>query len=257
MKRSLIALLALVLVTSACSSDKKDMSGGNPQNPTGTFPPPPPPGGTPIEPTYNSGSTADLTIVSNAVLEQYTGRVPNNPSNFKINVDMTHVSGTSPKQYGGSVKISYRETNSSGQYVYYQGHFISGGSTYDTRYNKHITSGSQNGWFKSFFEDLMGGLIIVVDQVNVIDEDLTYWSGRVYFKNFQCGRNPWDPPCNWERPKRCWNISIGPYDCAAFKSGGLNGDGSWKINTAIRQYPEGYTLLGTFNNLEKNEALNE
>ncbi len=252
MKRLYILLLAVVLSTAACSNDKKDLGGDNPQSPAGVVPPPVPPGGgTPVPPTYPTGGTADFTIVSNTVLQQYTGRVPNGPSNFKVNIDLHNYGSGSTEAYGGSVKISYQEMNSSSQPIYYQGVFVSGDNATEAKYNKHVTHGLGT-WFKGFFEDTMGGVVVVVDQV----DDLGLWGGKVFFKNFACGRGPYDPPCNYEKPKRCWFISIGPYDCGAFKTGGLNSDGSWKINTSVRDYPEDYTMLGSFTGMDSTRALN-
>jgi hypothetical protein len=270
MKKTYILLIALVLMTVSCSEKKSGSDGGAPGPvPTGTTPPPPPTGSVPTAPTYTSGATADLSI-DMSVYDDYTGRLPNSPSNFKINVDLRAAGtvrvnsgmvvssgGTLQNVYGGSIKISYQEKDSSGNPVYYQGTFQSGSSTNEARYNRFVTQGSGT-WFKAMFEDIMGGLVLVVDSI----DEFGRWNGKVYFKNFQCGRNAWDPPCNPERPRRCWLVSAGPYDCTAFKIGGTQHDPYdsnyiiWKVNMSSQEYPEGYTLLGTFSGMDSTKALN-
>lgn len=255
MKAKVLVIIVAVLV-SACSNDKKDLGGGGggggqPTPTTTLFPPPV--GGTTVPPNYTTGATADLTITDMTVFEQYTGRISNSPSEFKINVDLRDVdTSTTNNVYGGTVRISYKELTSSGTYIYpIPGTFVSGTTPTEAKYNKYVTQGMAT-LFKAFFEDRAGGLILVVDSI----DDLGLWNGKVFFKNFQCNRNPGDPECNPVKPKRCWFISIGPYDCAAFKTGSLNGDGSWQIRTEIRTYPEDYTLLGSFREMNSNRALN-
>lgn len=262
MKTKVLVILIAVFV-SACSSDKNDLGGNNPGNPqwtpTTTLFPNPGGGGTTTPPNYTTGATGDLVIPDLRIFEQYTGRIPNSPSEFKINIDLRDVdSSTATAAYGGTVRIYYKELTSSGSYIYpYPGTFVSGNTATEAMYNKFVTQGNAT-LFKAFFEDMAGGLIIVVDSI----DDLGLWSGKVFFKNFQCNRNPGDPPCNPVKPKRCWFISIGPYDCAAFKTGRLITNsssslyGSWEINTSIRTYPEDYTLLGTFQDLDSEKALN-
>lgn len=278
MRNAYVLLLTLALAMTACS-DKKSASGGGDGGagpaPAGTLPPPVG-GGSPNPPVYTSGATADLTI-DMSVYDEYTGRVANAPSNFKINVDLRKVGtvrvdssgvvvgsgGTVTDVFGGSIKISYQELNSAGSAVYYQGVFQSGTTTNEAKYNRYVTHSSAQ-WFKAFFEDAMGGLVIVVDSI----DEFGGWNGKVFFKNFECGRNAWEPPCNPTHPKRCWLTSAGPYQCAAFSTGGWSGSGEPRINMSSRQYPdgalyqhdgmtaEGYTLLGTFTGMDSNRALN-
>lgn len=255
MKRTLILLMALMLSTVACSKKSGHNVGPGP-SPSGT-PPPPGGGGTPIPPVYNTGATADMTI-DMSVFDEYTGRMPNAPSNFKINVDLRDVDTTSGEAYGGTVKISYQEIDSSGNPIYYQGTFVSGNTVSEARYNKYVNHQSGQH-FKAFFEDLMGGIIIVADSIDEFGD----WNGKVYFKNFQCGRGPYDPPCNWERPRRCWLVSMGPYDCADYKVGGTIRDPFdndfiiWNMNMSSRVYPAEYTRLGSFTGLDSDKALNK
>jgi hypothetical protein len=261
MKTKILIILMAVLVA-ACSNDKKDLGGGNggtPQwTPTTTLYPAPP-SGTTTPPVYVSGASTSLTIPDMRVFEQYTGRIPNSPSEFKIHIDLRDVDpSVSRAVYGGTIHIGYKELTSSGSYIYpTPGTFVSGNTPTEAMYNKFVTQGGAT-LFKGFFEDVAGGLIIVADSI----DDLGIWSGKVFFKNFQCNRGPYDPPCNPVKPKRCWFISIGPYDCASFKTGNLITNpsstlyGSWEIKTDIRTYPEDYTLLGSFQNLDSQKALN-
>lgn len=251
-----LMVLALAFTLAACSNDKKDLGGGGGgPTPTATtlFPPPPDGGGTTTPPVYSTGATANLTVPDLRILEEYTGRPMNSPSEFKINIDLRDVDpSTSSAAYGGTVRISYKELSSTGT-AYYPtpGTFVSGNSASEARYNRFVTQGGAT-LFKAFFEDRAGAIVVVVDNI----DDLGMWGGKVFFRNFYCPRGPNDPPCNPVKPKRCWFISLGPYDCAAFKTGSLNSDGSWQIRPEIRTYPEDYTLLGSFESMESRKALN-
>ncbi len=259
MKNAYVLLLTLSLMTVACS-EKKSGGGDGGGTPTAVVPPPVAGSVTPPAP-FTSGATATLNINMSAY-EAYTGRVANNPSDFKVNIDL-HSVGTPSAAWGagtgtayaGTIKVTYQELSSSGQPLYYQGSFTSGSTLSEARYNQYTNSGN---YFKAMFEDSMGGVILVVDSVDEFD----HWSGRVFFKNFQCGRTAWDPPCNSKPPRRCWLVSAGPYDCTAFKTGGTKKDPAdnkyiiWNVNTSSRTYPEDYIELGTFGGVDSSKALN-
>lgn len=210
-------------------------------------------------PTPTSGAVADLQIVSHAVLEEYAGRRINTVTDVKIWIDTFDVTEGS-NQYGGVLKISYIEN---GNLV--TGTFDSGTSTYDTRYNKWVTTGGTQK-LKLMFQDNLGAIVVEIDnQTN----DLGLWKGDVYFRNFDfgvCANPPFygSPVCNVQSPQKCWNITAGPYDCRSFMSGNtmspstvdLPGYGSTYSHQGVTYPRKGYQKLGSFYNLNVQAAIN-
>lgn len=257
MKTLRMVLIAMVLITVACDKKESREIGGPGTSPTPVPAPPAPSGGTsPTPPVYTSGATADFNM-DLSMYDEYTGRLPNSPSEFKINLDMRdYDTSASGKAYGGTLKISYREIDSSGNPYYKTASFTAGGNYSEARYNKYVSQGGAQ-WFKAYFEDAMGALILVADNT----DEFGRMNGKIFFKNHLCGRNVWDPPCNPDRPRRCWLVSEGPYDCASYKTGRRindpieSGYRIWEVIMNRTEYPEGYLLLGTFEGLDGNQAL--
>lgn len=210
-----------------------------------------------------TGGTAPVDSFSQSLLETYAGRRINNPTNIRVTLDVFNVAGTSAtKQYGGSFKISYEEAyNGSTRTV--TGNFQSGTSLEDTKFNKQYHTGGVDKT-KLFFQDSLGAIIVSIEPISVNDLE-TKFKGRVYFRNFDFGvcsnPPPWMPAqCNVQSPSKCWNISLGPYDCRAYMKDG-------KVRPDIIDLPgfgsdpdgyngPGYQQLFTFTNMDLDAALN-
>ncbi|MBK9039787.1 MAG: hypothetical protein IPL83_11600 [Bdellovibrionales bacterium] len=67
--------------------------------------------------------------------------------------------------------------------------------------------------------------------------------GKVYFKNFGLTYAP-------HPPTRCWFVSLGPYDCRAWKT-------DRSVDTTRSIYPDSdYVELGSFAGMVLDEAFN-
>ncbi len=249
MKRVTILLAVLGLTASCGHKDEVNLN-------------PPPPGGTPILPGTvppPSPNEVVVTIVDAAVLSDFAKWPLNNPTNVKAKISLNDLGAPSSgaaTRYGGSLSISFQD---SGYYV--SSPFTTGGSQSDAIYNYWIVKDGKS-IFRAFFEDqgrpmkkVSGGLVLVIDESNDIGDgsmDPTA-SGSIWFLNFEDSYAP-------QTDKKCWFVSLGPYDCRAFL------DGS-SINMGIRIFPEtrtlstgfqpGYKKLGTFTNLNLLEVFNQ
>lgn len=204
----------------------------------------------------NPGSTAPFFFDSIKKLNNYVQTRPvNDPQNMKINVSLENVGNG---RFAGTVKLAYFDTGN-----YYIGIFESGFGFNRVSY-KDMTTGKPeaeyNRWlndvadnmgkriFRGFFQDRLGAIILVIDDgIDLGDGGgFTKASGSVWFRNFQVAPST-------QSQEKCWFIQIGPYDCRAFV--GSNGF----INPKLRTYPnnpsDGYTRLGTFNDLDVSKAL--
>lgn len=213
------------------------------------------------ETTVYQGGTAPVDSFSQSLLEEYAGRRINNPKNLRVTLDVFNVADPGKaKQYGGSFKITYEEDT----HGTVSGNFESGTSEHDTRYNKFYATGGVDQKLKLFFQDGLGSIIVSIEPIDLNDIETKY-KGRVYFKNFDAGICANPPPymlpqCNVQAPQKCWNISLGPYDCRAYLSGGsvrpdivdLPGFGSRPSGYS----GPGYKQLFTFTNMNLDAALN-
>lgn len=258
--KQITALLLLVLTMAAigCAEPKKskpdsskdaensdistiDVSSGDPWTPTGSGP-----GEGPGE-GWIYGGSAPLDIVSVSRLIEYTTEARNNPTNIRINLNLTKQSS---QTYGGTASISYED------YYSYEGNFTSGSKTSDNKYNVWLQKDGTTA-FHAFFEDGLGAIIVVIDEFQITGGDGEgpgdLVNGKVYFKNFDPNDAPpgytfW--PGIYVERNHCWFISLGPNDCRAWK----DGDG---VDTYRAIYPDsGYKLLGTFEGLSLQEAFN-
>jgi len=241
-------LIATLLATAAVGCAKENKSGGGTGVPYVTPPPP----GTPWTPPTNGpgqgnnnnqfGASATLSITSVSTMSQYTQRPMNNPTNIRVNVNLVSTGNNSNGTpiYGGTVSVSYIDSGYS-----YNGSFTSGTTAESTSYNIWYNFGGTKA-FHGFFEDFMGGLILVIDQVIDLGDgggmqDLA--GGSVWFKNFGLTYAP-------HPPTYCWFVSLGPYDCR-----------SWPWGDGVNPYQQitpnnGYIQLGTFSGLSLNKAFN-
>lgn len=188
------------------------------------------------------GGTAELKFLSAAVYREYAQRYISNLSQLsdvKINLNLNKYSN---EAYGGTVTVRYVLNG-----VTYEGFFTSGDTSDAVKYNIWFTKNNNKVWH-GLFEDFLGAIVVVIDGVASLGDGLSnddLVSGSIWFKNFE----PTPAP---HPPTYCWFVSLGPYDCRAWKSG-------TGINT--KQGPEplsgdGYTKLGTFQDLDVNKAFN-
>lgn len=199
---------------------------------------------------WEYGGTTTFKLYSLERLMEYTMQARNNPTNVRINVNLTNKGGN---RYGGTVSISYTDN---GQY--YEGFFTSGDSEGDNKYNIWFEKDGKNV-YHGFFEDYYGAIVLVVDEMDADSEGdgqaPSKVSGRVYFKNFDLAYAP-NPLYGYlpgfGSPRTfCWFISIGPYDCRAWKDGE-------KVKTTKAINPDsGYKLLGSFEDLDLEDAFND
>lgn len=204
--------------------------------------------------TYSNGSTVDFVPVSLEVMNEYVATHPlNNPSNFKINVNLAQVQNG---RYGGAVSIGYTDNGQQ-----YNGVFRSGMGTnqsFSGMYDNGRLESDYNYWFRfnnqlifsGFFEDQYGAITVTLVPVSTTPPSgndgepigTAQYKGYVYFKNFTVTGAPHSPY------RACWFTYMGPYDCR-----------SNVIQTKCGLYPgaeAGYKLLGTFDAIDNRAAFN-
>lgn len=211
--------------------------------------------------SFEYGATTSFVIEGDSVsekaiiLSRYAGEYRSNPRNAQINVNLVKRGDG----FGGRIQVAYYdESYSNSGYLqgnkFHKGVFVNGDDAYF--YNKSkTTSAKYNRWFNKdgkivfhgFFQDLNGPIILVIDDVESTGDGQapSKASGSIWFKNFSQG--PYTAP---HSPTHCWLISLGPYDCRAWKSG----EG---VDTTRAIYPDqGYEKLGTFSGLDIKKAFN-
>lgn len=211
-------------------------------------------GGGTTSTTTSYGSTVAFQPVSMQTMNEYVATHPlNAPTNFKINLNLVQ-SGSG--RYGGTVSIGYTDNG-----IQYNGEFKAGlgsNQSFKGMYDNGELEAKYNYWFKldnklvftAFFEDQYGAVTItLVPQTttttggNDAEPNLSGpYKGYVYFKNFTTTFAQHSPY------RSCWFVYDGPYDCR-----------SNVIQTKCGLYPgaeAGYKLLGTFNNININQAFN-
>lgn len=175
----------------------------------------------------------------------------NNPTNIKINLNMAQ---SESGRYGGDITISYTDNGQYRSAIFKAGlgrnQTISGGydnNELEAKYNYWFTIDNKLS-FTGFFEDSFGAIVISLTPDTTIGggndaEPLSVsYKGEVYFRNFKTEKTT---------PYRsCWFIYTGldGHDCRSnvimTKTGLAPGDGA------------GYTLLGTFTNVNIKQAFN-
>lgn len=262
----LISAMALGLMGVGCSKSNTAANPNATNNTTGTVVDPilvdpnPPGGDGGTGGTTTTGSTVTLVPASMQAMRDYV--LPgspyvalNNPTNIKISFSLQQ---SSAGRYGGDVTISYTDNgiNHSGTQRAGLGRnpTISGG------YDNDRLQADYNYWFNfenklvftGYFEDQYGVIAIAFTPGEPVGggndgEPLSVpYNGSVYFKNF---RNTSGSFVLKNQPYRpCWFIYTGVFDCR-----------SNVINTKCGLEPgvdAGYTLLGTFTNVDIKKAFN-
>lgn len=264
-KLILISAIALGLISVGCSKTSSNSNNGNTATGTGTVPP------VIIDPTApndgsgssggsGSGATVAFTPANLSAMRQYV--LPgapyvalNNPTDVKINLNLEQAESG---RYGGNITISYMDNGvqSSGTLAAGLGRnpIIKGGYDNDrlqADYNYWFTFENQLV-FTGFFEDQYGSITIALTPDEPIGggndaEPLTVpYKGSIYFKNFKNTSGGFVLKNQPYRP--CWFIYNGVFDCR-----------STVIQTKCGLEPgvdAGYTLLGTFTNVDIKKAFN-
>lgn len=249
MKKLLLTILVAATVISVGCADKKStnpgttpaVGGWDPNQPY--IPPSSGPGFGPGS-DWQHGGTAELSVTASK-MAQYLGWTPNVLSNVRLNLNFLKFGNG----YGGTVTIGFENNGKK-----YEDYFTSRVNSYgmvktDEENHKY------NIWFQKdgklvyhgFFQDNYGGLVVVIDGVESLGDGQGFSdnaSGSIWFKL-------WDPigtgPLS---PTSCWFVSLGPYDCRAWKDGhGVD------TNRAI--HPDnGYVKLGEFTGMNLDKAFN-
>lgn len=199
----------------------------------------------------DSGSASDSNTVTfstdYSAMSAYVGnlRALNNPSDYKLTVDLTK---DSRHRYSGSIRISYQDSGRTYEGVFESGSdknpdlkYADGQGMYEHDYNYWWQKSGLNV-FSGYFQDQWGGLILVVDKVSTQGNNdgagKKVLSGSIWFKNFAVVSAPQG------NMRKCWYITLGPYDCR-----------STAVSKKSAIYPsDTYRKLGTFSNLPMSAA---
>lgn len=211
---------------------------------------------------WSYGGSAEFTVQGGSeteksnLLAKYANGFRTNVSNIQINVNLVRRGDG----FGGRVAIAYTadSTDEFGNYqtgVRHEGVFVNGDSSYFSntnendaaRYNRWFQNEEGQPVFHGFFQDQAGAIILVIDEVESAGDGAPpeTASGTIWFKNFTIGALT-----NVHAPTHCWFISLGPYDCRAWKKG-------QGVDTFAAVEPDSsYVKLGSFEGLKIEEAFN-
>lgn len=236
-KQFLFILVALSLGLAGCAKEKSSSKSEKDDGGRSTTPIP----RSSTDSDSDSDNATPLKIVNVSTMAKYTQRSLYNPKKIRAEFNM---SDQGSGRYGGEIRIMYED-----QGDYYEGLFSAGDSENDAKYNIwFMWEGKQV--FHGFFEDPWGAIIVVVDEItNFGDGDATNGKakGSIWFKNFKLNGLAAPQP-----GKRCWFISLGPYDCRTFI---YTSKDEGKMDTTFALYPSnGYTKLGSFEKLDLKTA---
>lgn len=210
---------------------------------------------------YYTGSTATLQANLSALARMFFNSNPNSPTDIRINIDLNRSvdsvvvsfvdGGRVIEGAFGTVHPCAVNPQLAQQMMYMFGVPCSGHS--NNSHNGWVNQGGQLIW-KGFFQDEYGAIVLVIDN-NVTQGDgqpANILGGSIWFQNF----NRYYPNNPIQGPKKmCWEISLGPYDCRTFLSGG-------KVSMTSSYYPTNrgpdanvnYEKLGDFTGIIRNEA---
>ena len=183
------------------------------------------------------------------------------PTDFKFAMDVSKYG----QGFAGDMAVSFTYNNikyTYGATTMVTNPYSDSAITNDARYNVQFADKTWHGFF-----DGRGvrAFIIVVDAIEGGEEgDGAPLTGRgsIYFRNHtnnpEYCANPYPGMSNEDYyaacaplpPSPCWNVSLGPYDCRAWKSG--NGVNTYQ---SLRPGSE-YTKLGDFSGLNLSTSFN-
>jgi hypothetical protein len=254
MRANLLILIAAATTIVGCSNSESPLPSasasatpyanispsGTPYTPLATGPGQGP--GTATNNIFQYGATATLTPTSLYVMALYANHNLTNPQNIIVNVNLVQMGTNIFTTWGGTTSIAYVDNG-----IQYIGYFTSGQEASDVIYNQIFPIDGRM-IFHGFFEDFLGGLIVVIDP-SAGSSGLGDGSGggsisgSIWFKNFPATYAP-------HPPTYCWFVSLGPYDCRSWP------DGDVVLTYAGITPNNGYTELGTFSDLDISQAFN-
>lgn len=254
MRALVLTLIAAVLLLNAGCAKEKATSVPPGETPPGTCrgctndgggtttpvpTPPPNDGSTPIN---YSGGTADLRASTSMLAKMFFNSNPNNPTNIRINVDISNTSE--------AVIVSYTDGGKTVQAKFGTSHPYSG--VQNAMYNGWVNQDGKSVW-KGFFQDEHGAIILIVDRISGTgDGTANYVGGSIWFQNFNryYPNNPTQGPL-----KMCWEIQMGPYDCRSFLVGdNVQMMSSYYPNNRGPDANSNYQKLGDFDLLPRSAA---
>ena len=172
--------------------------------------------------SHRSGDGEVTVEVDREALEAFWREPLNDPGDIRIKVEFEEVSDTDPTQHEGELEISFVDSA-----VTYEAGFVTGKGKGNTVYNTWFKK-KRERVFHAIFQDeecptdnetawdgvtnkCVGGLVFVIDQMiddgdDIDDLDHADVGGAVWYKNFPTTRSA-------HPPKRCWFVSLGPFDC--------------------------------------------
>jgi len=187
---------------------------------------------------------------------------------IELQVDLGEVMGNGlDTLYGGDV-LAYVDYSNGDEAIRF---FSSGGSIReDVQENYWYYSRTGQKIWRGVFEGPRGALIIVIDGVYSSGDgspEFDLMSGSVWLRPWPVVTDPGvsERPCvvkedgrvDCKNPSgplvRCWNVSLGPYDCRF----NISDDGQEVDATGNRYADQEYIKLGTFDDLSKKDTFNE
>lgn len=189
--------------------------------------------------------------------------------NIELEIDIGAVIGSSQDLdalYGGDV-VAYIDYSNGSQAARY---FTSGGVVEeDVQENYWYYSRTGKQIWRGVFEGPRGALIVVVDGVYQSgdgNDPFDYMSGSVWFRKWPVVEDTGirsdlcymkDGRVDCKNPSgplvRCWNVSLGPYDCRF----NISDDAQTVTDIGNRYADEPYIKLGTFSDLSKQRTFKE
>ncbi len=213
------------------------------------------------------GTSAPITITNSLIFEDFRLGVPvnsmNDIQNLRVYVKLGKVSGQ--KYYAGRVTIAYEDY---GREKPFRNISFQSGNGANAKYNVWLKKTK----FHGFFQENNGALILVIDRITSIRPNpdapavMSYggsiWTMqfRTTFRGqnscnnrdqkyvFQYNQNPPGGeliPMLSERNRKCWFLTIGPFDCRTWRHG--KGVNTFK---AVEPDDNCYSKLGTFEGLD-------
>lgn len=259
--KKILMVAALAVLAVGCAEENTSHHPQvNEQEMPGPYVPPGSSVGDAPDSSFEYGATTNFIIEGDSLSEKavnltrYAGEARYSPRNAQINVNLVKRGNG----FGGRIQIGYIDEAYNGHIQmgnkFHKGVFVNGDDAYFNNESK-TTSAKYNLWFNKdgkivfhgFFQDMNGPLVMVIDDVESTGDGQapSKASGSIWFKNFANG--PLMAPLS---PTHCWLVSLGPYDCRAWKSGkGVN-------TTSAVNPDQGYIKLGTFSGLDIKKAFN-
>jgi len=223
-----------------------------------------------LEDRYD-GVSGDIDFARASVVEDYRHGIR---ANYPIERGRVYVEmgrEGNHRYYSGKIEIAFKVRRANGNEEVISQEFTSGYGT-DNQYNVWARFGGRLG-FHAFFSDPWKGVILVINRITNVTSERTeadrinltnqLGSGSIWFKSFRSyyrgndddcyGGGDYlrmgDPSAPPAPPKRCWFISVGPYDCQAWESGD-----KVRTFTALEPRWSCYKKLGDFDGLNISKA---